>query len=82
MSVETVESHFVVTGLNCGGCVTTLTRKAMGIYGVVHVDVDLVPKGESDVTIRHARDVDERAIEVRLEEVGYRVLRPVPVHEG
>ena len=72
----TTESRFIVSGLNCGGCVNTLTRKAMAIYGVVHVDVDLHPQADSPVTIRHATAVREDTIESALARAGYRVGAP------
>jgi copper chaperone CopZ len=67
------ESTFIVSGLNCGGCVNTLTRKALGIYGVVHVDVDLDPGLDSTVVVRHADAVDPDVIGAALVELGYRV---------
>ena len=72
----TTESLFIVSGLNCGGCVGTLTRKAMAVYGVVHVDVDLHPGGDSPVTIRHAAAVSSGAIGAALVDAGYRVTAP------
>jgi len=75
-SDATTESRFIVSGLNCGGCVGTLTRKAMVIYGVLHVDVDLHPGADSPVTIRHAAAVGESTIESALAAAGYRVAAP------
>jgi copper chaperone len=75
-TTTTRESRFIVSGLNCSGCVGTLTRKAMGVYGVVHVDVDLNPGKESSVTIRHADAVDSDTIESALIGQGYRVSQP------
>ena len=69
------ESEFVVSGLNCGGCANTLTRKALGIYGVVHVDVDLDPGKDSTVVLRHAEALEPDAIAASLAELGYRVVQ-------
>jgi copper chaperone len=69
----TTESSYLVRGLSCGGCVGTLTRKAMAIYGVVHVDVDLRPGDESTVVIRHADSVSADRIASALAEAGYSV---------
>lgn len=77
MTVETVDSTYIVTGLNCSGCVSNLTRKAMSIYGVVFVDVALVPKGESSLLVRHARELDDRTLGVCLQEAGYTVRQVV-----
>jgi len=72
----TTESLFVISGLNCGGCVNTLTRKAMAIYGVVHVDVDLHAGADSPITVRHAAAVGGHTIESALVQAGYRVSAP------
>lgn len=69
------DSTFIVSGLNCGGCVNTLTRKALGIYGVVHVDVDLDPGKDSTVVLRHADAVEPDAIAAALDGLGYRVVQ-------
>jgi len=70
------ETRLLVAGLNCGGCVGTLTRKALGIYGVVHVDVDLDPGKESLVTLRHASGVEGHQVSDALAALGYRVRIP------
>jgi copper chaperone len=69
----TIDTAYVVSGLNCGGCVDTLTRKAMGVFGVVHVEVELEPGGDSRVVIRHAGAVDPDVIGQALTTIGYRV---------
>jgi len=70
------ESEFLVGGLSCSGCVSTLTRKALGIYGVVHVDVDLRSGDDSPVILRHAEAMDAHAIAAALTGLGYRVAQP------
>ena len=77
MSPETTSDCVLfVAGMNCSGCVGTFTRKALGIYGVVHVDVDLVPGGESRVTIRHAEVISPDLIAAALVRAGYPVALP------
>jgi copper chaperone CopZ len=71
---EMRDSTFVISGLNCAGCVNTLTRKALGIYGVVHVDVDLDPGRDSQVVLRHADALEPGAIAAALDGLGYRVV--------
>jgi copper chaperone len=66
----------MVAGLSCSGCVNTLTRKALGIYGVLHVDVDLHSGGDSPVRLTHAEAMDLDAIASALSELGYRVALP------
>jgi len=73
------ETTVLVSGLNCGGCVGTLTRKALGVYGVVHVDVELDPGRESQVVLRHAGAVDAHHVGAALSALGYHVTMPVAV---
>jgi copper chaperone len=69
----TTDSVLIVEGMNCSGCVGSFTRKALGIFGVVHVDVDLHPGEGSPVTVRHAQAVSANVIALALTQVGYRV---------
>jgi copper chaperone CopZ len=71
---DTTDTTFRVSGLNCSGCVGTLTRKALAIYGVVHIDVDLDPGRESRVLVRHAGNVEPELIGAALANAGYQVV--------
>jgi copper chaperone CopZ len=72
------ETSVIVTGLNCSGCVGTLTRKALEVDGVVQVDVDLDPGQDSRVVLRHTTRMDGRQVADALTGLGYRVTFPVP----
>jgi copper chaperone len=74
----TTDSVLIVEGMNCSGCVGSFTRKALGVFGVVHVDVDLHSGEGSPVTVRHAEAVSADVIALALTEAGYRVGIAVP----
>jgi copper chaperone len=74
----TTDSVLIVEGMNCSGCVGSFTRKALGVFGVVHVDVDLHSGEGSPVTVRHSEAVSADVIALALTEAGYRVGIAVP----
>lgn len=79
--MDTLDLHdtsLIVSGLNCSGCVGTLTRKALTIDGVAQVDVDLDPGKDSAVVIRHAAGLDGAQVAESLTELGYKVTYPLP----
>jgi copper chaperone CopZ len=73
----TTDSVLIVEGMNCSGCVGSFSRKALGVFGVVQVNVDLHPGEGSPVTVRHAAAVSAEVIALALTEAGYRVAIPV-----
>jgi len=48
MSTQT----FPVTGMTCGHCVSAVSEELRAVDGVSDVDVELVPGGTSQVTVR------------------------------
>ncbi len=72
----TTETRIVVTGLNCSGCVGTLTKKLKAIDGVADARVDLTPGGPSDLAVTHADWVGEPDIVEGVTRAGFRVVLP------
>ncbi|MBK9740569.1 MAG: heavy-metal-associated domain-containing protein [Actinobacteria bacterium] len=67
-------TRVLVEGLNCGGCVGTLTRRVGGIDGVLGVEVDLHPGQTSAVVITHGPSIEPQALPGTVAGLGYRVV--------
>jgi len=65
-----IQSQYVVSGMHCGHCVTSVTEEVSAIPGVTDVRVDLA-SGELDVTSE--TDIDFSTIEAAVDEAGYSV---------
>jgi copper chaperone len=67
---------FAVTGLTCEHCERAVRGELSALDGVSQVDVDLVPGGESRVTVTSNASLTEQAIAAALDEAGdYRLVR-------
>jgi copper chaperone len=61
---------YAVTGMTCEHCVHAVTEELSGLDGVSHVDVDLVPDGQSQVTVTSVAGLSEQAVAAALDEAG------------
>jgi copper chaperone len=61
---------YAVTGMTCAHCVRAVTEELTRLGGVTGVDVDLVPDGESTVTVTSAVPLAEQAVGAALREAG------------
>ena len=61
---------YVVTGMTCEHCVHAVTGELSALEGVSRVQVDLVPGGQSRVTVTSEAELAERAVAAALEEAG------------
>jgi copper chaperone len=61
---------YAVTGMTCEHCVHAVTEELSGLDGVSQVEVDLVPGGESKVTVTSEAALTERAVTAALDEAG------------
>ena len=68
----------LVDGLNCSGCVNTLTKRLMDVPGVSDVRVDLVPGATSTVHITADQTVDTDSLEASVIAAGKRITQGVP----
>jgi copper chaperone len=59
-----------VTGMTCGHCVRAVTEELTSIPGVIGVSVDLVPDGQSAVTVSSDAPPDAGAVAAALDEAG------------
>ena len=64
-----------VTGMTCEHCVRAVSEELSRLGGVTAVTVDLVPGGESTVTVTSAVPLAEQAVSAALDEAGeYRLV--------
>jgi len=63
-----------LVGLTCGHCVASVTEEVQDIRGVTAVAIDLVPGGESRLTISGDREVSREEIAAAVSEAGYRLV--------
>jgi len=61
---------YTVTGMTCEHCVHAVTDELSGLGGVSHIDVDLVPGGQSRVTVTSEAGLAEQAVAAALDEAG------------
>ena len=67
---------YVVTGMSCEHCVNAVTSELSGLGGVSAVTVDLVPEGNSRVTIASDVPLSQDAVSAALHEAGdYQISR-------
>jgi copper chaperone len=61
---------YAVTGMTCAHCVHAVTEELTRLGGVTAVTVNLVPGGESTVTVTSAVPLAEQAVSTALDEAG------------
>jgi copper chaperone CopZ len=61
---------YAVTGMTCEHCVHAVTEQLTRLGGVAEVDVELVPGGESSVTVTSDVPLPEAAVSAALDEAG------------
>ncbi|MBO0770028.1 MAG: heavy-metal-associated domain-containing protein [Actinobacteria bacterium] len=61
---------YAVTGMTCEHCVRAVHAELAALDGVTMVTVDLVPGGESTVTVDSTAPLPEEAISAALDEAG------------
>ncbi len=71
-----VVAEYLVEGMTCGHCVSSVTEELSELSGVGAVDVQLHAGGLSKVTVGSAVPLDADAVRQAVEDAGYR-LAPV-----
>jgi copper chaperone CopZ len=61
---------YTVTGMTCAHCVRAVTEELEGLGGVSAVTVDLIPGGQSQVTVTSGQPLTDEAVAAALEEAG------------
>jgi copper chaperone CopZ len=61
----------LVTGMTCSHCVSSVTEELTALDGVEDVSVDLVPGGDSRVTVTASRALADDEVRAAIDEAGY-----------
>jgi copper chaperone CopZ len=72
-SAATGGTEFLVTGMTCGHCVSSVTEEVGAIDGVDSVEVVLKKGGASRVTVTAAGPIDADAVRAAVEKAGYQL---------
>lgn len=67
-------TEFLVTGMTCGHCVSSVKEEVGAIAGVDAVEVVLKKGGASRVTVTSAGPIDADAVRAAVEEAGYQLV--------
>ena len=67
----TTTTTYLVSGMTCGHCVSAVAEKVGKLDGVSGVDVDLVPGGQSRVTVTSTTTLSASAVAEAVDEAGY-----------
>ena len=69
-----VTASFLVEGMTCSHCMTSVTEELHDVAGVSAVDIQLVPDGASTVTIVSSAPIDRGRVQRAVADAGYRVI--------
>jgi len=61
---------YTVTGMTCEHCVHAVTEELTSLGGVTQVNVELVPSGESKVTVTSDAPLPDEAVGTALDDAG------------
>lgn len=61
---------YIVDGMTCGHCVSSVTEEVGGVASVTDVDADLAT---GEITVTSTEPVDDAAVRAAVAEVGYTV---------
>jgi copper chaperone len=61
---------YAVAGMTCEHCVHAVTEELTSLGGVFEVNVELVPGGQSTVTVTSEAPLPEQAVSAALDEAG------------
>ena len=67
-------SSYTVSGMTCEHCVAAVTSSLSTLDGVGGVRVELVPGGDSTVTIQSAHPLDAQATREAIADAGYDLI--------
>jgi copper chaperone CopZ len=65
---------YLVSGMTCGHCVSAVTEEISKMVGVTGVEVDLVPGGQSRVTVTSTTELPDQAVADAVDEAGYELV--------
>ncbi len=68
---DAVTEEYLVSGMTCGHCVSSVTEELSALDGVQTVTVDLNAGGTSTVTVASSTGLDVDAVRAAVDEAGY-----------
>ena len=71
-----VSEEFLVSGMTCGHCVSSVTEEISALEGVESVSVDLNAGGTSRVMVASAAPLSEEQVRAAVSEAGYDLVAP------
>jgi copper chaperone len=71
---STASQSYRLVGLTCGQCVASVTKEIEGIPGITAVEIDLIPGGESRLTLSSDHRPAREQIAVAVTEAGYQLV--------
>jgi copper chaperone CopZ len=66
-----MKKTFLVRGMTCAHCISSVTEEISEVPGVLSVSVDLVIDGDSVVNVESGSEIDEKLIRAAIDEAGY-----------
>jgi len=66
-----ISTDYLVTGMTCAHCVSSVTEELSAVDGVDSVAVDLTVGGASTVTVTSSAPLDETDVRAAVTEAGY-----------
>jgi copper chaperone CopZ len=66
-----ITSEYVVSGMHCHHCVSSVTQEVSGVNGVTDVKVDL---DSGQLIVISDTEIPFQSIEAAVDEAGYRVV--------
>ncbi len=73
-SESVIREHYLVDGMTCSHCVSSVTEEISALDGVTSVSVDLHSGGTSRVTVASSAPVPVAAIREAVTEAGYALV--------
>ncbi|WP_448006235.1 heavy-metal-associated domain-containing protein [Agromyces bauzanensis] len=71
-----LSAEYLVDGMTCSHCVSSVTEELTAVDGVQQVAVDLRPGAASVVTVTSSGPISDDAVRAAVEEAGYTLAAP------
>lgn len=75
-ATDAVTTEYLVSGMTCSHCVSSVTEELSALEGVTGVSVELTPGGTSRVVVASATEIDPLAVRTAIDEAGYDLVSP------
>ena len=74
ISEDAIREHYLVEGMTCSHCVSSVTEEVTALDGVESVSVDLNAGGASRIMVVSSKPVAVEAIRTAVTEAGYALV--------